>query len=106
MRPANDAFWSPVAQQDLIEIWAYYANIASPEIADTMLTDIDAAASLIIENPTGWRERPELIRGIRALPVTPYILFYRIAHKRPEIVRILHGRRNIAKILSGPARQI
>jgi plasmid stabilization system protein ParE len=57
MRPEIDALWSPAAQQDLIDIWSYFAKLASPEIADALVMELNAAVHLIAENPHAWRER-------------------------------------------------
>jgi plasmid stabilization system protein ParE len=51
-------------------------------------------------NSHAWRERTELMRGIHGVPVHPYTIFYRIADHSPEIVRVLHERRDTASILS------
>ncbi len=56
--------------------------------------ELSATANLIVENPYAWRERTELMRGIHAVPVHPYTIFYRIADHSPEIVRVLHERRD------------
>jgi len=37
------ALWSPAAQQDLTDIWSYFAKLASPEIADALLMELNAA---------------------------------------------------------------
>jgi plasmid stabilization system protein ParE len=36
--------WAPQAKRDLIEIWGYYARIASLEVADGMLRDLERAS--------------------------------------------------------------
>ena len=106
MRPKIDALWSPAAQQDLIDIWGYFAELASPEIADGLVTEIELATTLIAENPLGWRERPELMRGIHGVPVHPYMIFYRVVDNLPEIVRVLHERRDSSRILSEAADKL
>jgi len=35
--------WGPKAKQDLREVWLYYARVASPEIADKLVREIDGA---------------------------------------------------------------
>jgi len=99
MGPHIDALWSPAAQQDLSDIWSYFAKLASPEIADALVMELNAAVNLIVENPQAWRERTELMRGIHGVPVHPYTIFYRIADRSHEIVRVLHERRDTARIL-------
>jgi plasmid stabilization system protein ParE len=41
--------WAPKARQDLREVWLYYARVASPEIADKLLRDIDGAGERLDE---------------------------------------------------------
>jgi plasmid stabilization system protein ParE len=38
--------------------------------------------------------------GLRSLAATPQIIFYRLKDDRPEIVRVLDGRRDIEEIFS------
>jgi toxin ParE1/3/4 len=45
-------------------------------------------------------ERAELLAGMRSLLIHPYILFYRVEADTVEIVRILHGRRDVASIFA------
>jgi plasmid stabilization system protein ParE len=37
---------------------------------------------------------------MRSVPIHPYIVFYRIQGDAVEIVRVLHGRRDIASIFA------
>jgi plasmid stabilization system protein ParE len=43
--------WSPAAKEDLIKIWRYFARVASPEIADSLLREIDRASERLTNNP-------------------------------------------------------
>ena len=45
--------------------------------------------------PNAGRTRPELGADVRSFPIVPYVAFYRIVGKRIEILRILHGHRDI-----------
>jgi toxin ParE1/3/4 len=103
MRPTIEPIWSPAARQDLIDIWEYFLTLASPDIADGLVVELNDAAATIAENSHGWRERPDLLRGIHAFPVHPYTIFYRVNDNIPEIVRILHERRDTSHILAGGA---
>jgi len=100
MSPKVDALWSPAALQDLIDIWVYFVKLASPEFADTLIGEIRDSEHLIAANPLAWRERTDLLLGIHSFPVHPYTVFYRIADNIPEIVRVLHERRDAINILS------
>src|SRR3954454_222897 len=90
--------WSLTAQQDLIEIWGYFARVASPAIADRLVID-----------PRMHRVRRDLIPNLpgelRSVPAHPYTLFYRMnpqsahGHEEIEILRVLHERRDFSSEL-------
>jgi toxin ParE1/3/4 len=96
--------WSPAAEQDLIDIWRYFARVAAPEIADTLLREIDIAANRLPEYPLLGRLRldimPEAAASVRSLPVHPYTIFYRPTETAIEIARVLHERQDLPTILA------
>jgi plasmid stabilization system protein ParE len=92
--------WSPAAKQDLRDIWARFAEIASLDIADNLLREINSAGALIAKNPLAWRTRDEIMPSIRPVPLHPYTILYRVVNEGPEIVRVLHERRHFTAILS------
>jgi plasmid stabilization system protein ParE len=47
MARARRLIWSPASQRDLLDIHRYYSRVASPEIADNLLLEIDVGASSI-----------------------------------------------------------
>jgi plasmid stabilization system protein ParE len=49
-------------------------------------------------SPSMGRERNDLRAGIREIIVYPTVLFYRVSHNRVEIVRVVDGRRDLAKL--------
>jgi toxin ParE1/3/4 len=96
--------WSPAAKGDLLDIWRYYARVASPDIADNFLREIDRAAQGIGENPLLARTRNELMPGVRSAVVRPHVFFCRITNGDVEIVRVLHGRRDFPAVFAGDRR--
>ncbi len=90
--------WTRRATQDLREIWRYYARLASPEVADKLLFDLLAGADKIAERLLTWRPREDLAPGLRGFRVRSYGLFYRVVPAGPEILRVLHERRDLAAI--------
>ena len=86
--------WSPEADSDLLDIWAYYARVASPEIADNLLREIDRVGEGTGENPLLSRQRDELLPGLRSVIVRPHVIFFRIKDSAVEVVRVLHRRRD------------
>ena len=100
MPKSKPLVWSLRAEKDLDEIWDYYVRVASPEIADRLLRDIDYAARRVEGNPLGWRSRNEVKPGLRSILVSPYTIFYRIRSRDTQIVRVLHERRDFPALFS------
>jgi toxin ParE1/3/4 len=92
--------WSPEAEQDLFDIWTYLAREASPEIADAQLRAIDRASANLVEWPQSGRARDELASEIRSVVAAPYVVFHRVTASAIQIVRVLHGRRDIDAIFA------
>lgn len=90
--------WAPRARQDLREVWRYYARVASPDIADKLLRDIDQAGERLADEALMWRARDDVMPGLRSVLVHPYVIFYRLTDTSVEIARVIHGRRNFAAI--------
>lgn len=92
--------WSPEAEQDLVDIWLNVAREASQATADHQLRLIDATATTLREWPFLGRDRSELLPGVRSLVAKPYVVFHRVSSSQVEIVRVLHGRRDIDSIFA------
>jgi toxin ParE1/3/4 len=73
---------------------------ASVEVADKLLREINDAGQRLSADALRWRARDELAPGLRSVLVHPYAIFYRVEDEIVQIVRVLHGRRNLAAILS------
>jgi toxin ParE1/3/4 len=90
--------WSPEALSDIDHLWDHYAGIAGRVTADKIIRDISKVVATIDEFPYAVRARDEIRAGLRSLTATPQIVFYRLNNSRPEIVRVLDGRRDIEEI--------
>ena len=90
---------SPASEQDLRDIWRHFAEIASVEVAGNLLREIARAADRIADHPLAWRERGDLVPGVRSVPIHPYSIFYRLQDDVVEIVRVLHERRDTDRAL-------
>ena len=55
---------------------------------------------MLLDFPESGTKRDQLRSGLRSFPVGSYMVFYLVIEKGIEIVRVLHGRRDIEKILS------
>ena len=82
------------AQLDLDEIWLFIAedNIeAADKFHDLLLSKLITLA----EQPLIGRLRDELRPNVRGFPVGSYVIFYRDTPEHIEIIRVLHGARDI-----------
>jgi toxin ParE1/3/4 len=99
----HDVVWSPEAEQDLLAIWIHVAREASPDVADEQLRSLDRACEALARWPYSGRARDELFRGVRSIAVEAHVVFYRVGNSAIEIIRVLHGRRDVDAILSRSA---
>jgi toxin ParE1/3/4 len=88
----------PRASEDLAEIWAHIAK-DSVRHADKFAVLIDDHFEGLARRPQMGRRRSELAPDLRSLPVGRYVIFYLPHAKGVEIVRVLHGARDIGSIL-------
>lgn len=82
------------AQSDLNEIWEYIA-LDNPTVAVEFTNLIKRKCYILVDNPCLGREREELASSLRSIPVGNYIIFYRSKDDEVQIIRILHGSRDI-----------
>jgi toxin ParE1/3/4 len=87
---------SKQAEIDLDEIWF---NIASnnPGAADRMLDRLAHHMSILEEFPEMGPARPDLGEGARVLVEGNYIVIYKQASGAVEIVRVMHGARDLSE---------
>jgi toxin ParE1/3/4 len=90
--------WSAESLEDLTAIWRYLAEDASATVADRQLEAILAASERLRDWPHLGRERWDLRRGLRSISAPPHLVFYRISDTSVEVVRVLHGRRDLGAI--------
>lgn len=88
----------PEAETDLIEIWVYIAE-ENPAAADALLESIDDKCATLATSPLMGRTRDELLPGIRSFPVGHCVIFYQPIADGIEVVRVLHGARDLPSVL-------
>jgi toxin ParE1/3/4 len=86
------------AQTDLDAIWQFIAD-DNPIAADNFHDLLFSKISLILQHPKIGRKRDELRENLRGFPVGSYIIFYSNSPEYVDIIRILHGARDIENIL-------
>ena len=82
------------AKADAREIWVYIAQ-DNPDAADRLLDRFDDLFRLLLSQPFLGKSVEELAQKLRFVPIGNYLIFYRPTKDGIEIVRILHGARDI-----------
>lgn len=85
---------SPSSILDYEDIWHYVA-VDDPKAADRLILKLEQKLSLLAAMPTMGRDEAASRAGLRSFPVGNYILFYREISDGIELVRALHGARDI-----------
>jgi len=90
------------ARADLDDIWHHIVIEGGSESAADSVVDLIADRFRLLSDwPRLGRARNDLRRGLRSFLVGDYVIFYRITRAGVVIQRVLHGRRDIERIL-GP----
>lgn len=98
----NAYLLTPIAKADIFEIWIYIAR-HSEDSADRVERAIHDACAFIAEAPTRGHSRPDLTsRSLRFWTLTRYpnySIVYRPETVPVQIIAVIHGKRNIRRIL-------
>jgi len=86
------------ARLDLLSIWEYVAK-DNLNAADRLLDLIHEKSILLSEHSQLGQARPDIALDMRYLPVKSYLILYREQSSGIEIVRILHGSRDLEKLI-------
>ena len=87
-------FFTRQAREDLIDIWLQIAE-DDPQAADRVLDRLDEAASQLAQHPEMGAARGDIRPGLRYQISGSYLLLYRLTDAGVEIVRAVHGRRDL-----------
>lgn len=82
------------AHLDLVEIGLRIAS-DNPVAAARLLDRIDEICRLLATQPGMGRPRPDLHPGVRSFPVGSYVIFYRQVTEGIQVLRVMHGARDI-----------
>jgi plasmid stabilization system protein ParE len=93
---------TPLANADIFHIWFYIAE-DDQSAADRVEQSIYAACSFVAEEPGRGHSRPDLTtRALRFWTLTrypSYTIVYRPDTAPVQIVAVLHGKRQIRRVL-------
>src|SRR5437879_1317999 len=90
-------FRTDEAAWDLEDIWHYIAR-DSPRAADKFLRVLDRKCRIMAETPGIGRKRDEFSPGLRSHACGRYLIFFRRIQNGIEIIRVLHGARDLPNI--------
>ncbi len=85
---------TPRADQDLEELWFFIAQ-DDPAAADRWIDTLEEKIRLLADNPLMGPARPDIARELRYHPVGNHLLLYRVIQGGIEIVRVVHGARDL-----------
>lgn len=86
------------AEEDLLDIWEHIAD-DSLDAADGFLDEIAEVCHRLAENPLAGRAREELAVNLRSFPVGNYVVFYQPIENGINVIRVLHGARDLPELL-------
>ena len=83
-----------LAQADIDSAWFYIAK-DRPSAADRFVERLRRHFELLAENPLVGEGREDLGDSVRQSTVGNYVVLYRSADGRVQIVRVVHGARDV-----------
>lgn len=87
----------PRAELDLLDIWDYIAD-DTQERANEFLDRIEGKLQTLAQNPGLGKRRENLLAGLQSFPIGNYVVFYREIEDGIDVIRILHGSRDIEEV--------
>lgn len=92
---------SPAAARDLVQIWRYIKKESSHDTADRVERVIREKIVMLSDAQGAGHRRPDLTSlDVRFFPVYSYLIVYRPNTKPLQIAAVLHGARDVARILA------
>ena len=93
---------APEAALDLVQIWRYIKKQRSVTVADRVESVIRERIAFLARTPgAGHRSKNLTDETVKFFPVYSYLIVYRPETKPLQVVAILHGHRNVERILKG-----
>jgi toxin ParE1/3/4 len=91
---------APQAALDFVEIWHYIKEQTNVTIANRVESTIRERIVFLAGNSGAGHSRKDLTDAeVRFFPVYSYLIVYRPSTKPLQVVSILHGRRDVERIL-------
>jgi toxin ParE1/3/4 len=91
---------SPLASRDLDNIFDYFAEF-SVNAGERFVDDFNKKCRNLVSFPSIGRVYTEIDTSLRGIPLSDYIIFYRVNENCIEIVRVVSGYRDLASLFRG-----
>lgn len=95
--PAKQVVFTPLAEEDLNEIWFEIA-LDNIRAADETVDQIRNRTTQLSLFPESGRLRLDIANDVRSLVVGNYIVLHRIGDEVVDVVRIVHGARDLTTL--------
>ncbi|NYT60815.1 type II toxin-antitoxin system RelE/ParE family toxin [Alcaligenaceae bacterium] len=82
------------------EIWSYIAEDASEKTAEHFISKLQETCRKVLSFPEGQPARPLVSPNLRVTFHGAYAIYYTYTDDTVYVIRILHGARDIARIMS------
>lgn len=87
------------AEEDLIDIWLCIAH-NDLRTADRVLDGIEEKLLLLADQPGLGPARPDIAPDLRYFPIRRYLILYRQITDGIEMVRVVHGARDVPTLMA------
>jgi plasmid stabilization system protein ParE len=94
---------TPAADADLSEIWSFINGQSGAPAADRVEDQLHAAMHRLAKAPGIGHMRLDLANeALRFYSIHKFLIIYRPEQRPIEVVRVLHGSRDVASVLGSP----
>jgi len=83
---------SPLAKNDLKDIWHYSFDKWGEDQADKYLLQLNGGIQGLINNPKLGKSQGKIRKGYRSIQINRHVIYYQLEGKTVDIVRVLHER--------------
>lgn len=94
---------SDQSESDIYAI-AHYIARENPAAALRLIDTIDEVLNMLARSPGVGQARDDLAPSVRMFPVGKYLIFYREIPDGIELVRALHGARDLRRLFRRPKK--
>lgn len=95
---------SPLSGLDIRRI-ALYIGMDNPAAAEKLVETFDEKLHQAAGTPGIGRPRDEVAAGLRSLAVGNFLLLYQVIEDGIELVRVVHGARDLRRLFRQPIQQ-